>query len=77
MAVMKLNTAVAGPDTNGEPLLLTRDQLAVKLGVTARTVASWDLQGRIPRLTIGRTVRYHADDVLAHLRRVNHGKASK
>lgn len=51
------------------PQLLNRRELATHLGVTSRTVATWDLSGRIPALRIGRTVRYHLDDVLAHLRR--------
>jgi len=56
-----------------QPLLLSRRQLAARLGVTERTAAEWDLRGRIPSLRIGRTVRYCEADVLAWLRRVNGG----
>lgn len=56
-------------ETTGEPALLNRPQLAAKLNVTPRTVATWDAQGRIPRILIGRTVRYHLGDVLDWLRR--------
>lgn len=60
-------------ETNGptaDPLLLNRRQLGEKLGVTDRTIAEWDLTGKIPSIRIGRTVRYSADDVLNWLRRV-------
>jgi len=69
---MKTRTPIGRADTaeqTGEPALLNRPQLAAKLNVTARTVATWDAQGKIPRILIGRTVRYHLGDVLDWLRR--------
>lgn len=66
---MKLPASKAQPEPLGQPLLLTRRQLAHHLNVTERTVAAWDLTGRIPAVRIGRTVRYHADDVIGWLRK--------
>lgn len=66
---MNVTTSKAQPDALGQPLLLTRRQLAHQLNVTERTVAAWDLTGRLPAIRIGRTVRYHADDVLGWLRK--------
>lgn len=57
------------PKSDVQPLLLNRCQLAERLGVTDRTVAEWDLTGKIPSIRIGRTVRYSADDVLNWLRK--------
>ncbi len=71
---MKFNTPIGRADTaeqNGEPALLDRPQLAAKLNVTPRTIATWDAQGRLPRITIGRTVRYHLGDVLDWLRKTS------
>lgn len=50
-------------------LLMNRRQLAGQLGVTERTVATWDAAGRIPAIRIGRVVRYHPEDVLNWLRK--------
>ncbi len=61
--------AVVPPVPVPTPLLVSREHLAVLLGVTGRTVASWDQRGLLPRIRIGRTVRYHPGDVLDHLRR--------
>jgi hypothetical protein len=71
---MKTSTPIGRADTaeqSGEPALLDRPQLAAKLNVTPRTIATWDAQGRLPRITIGRTVRYHLGDVLDWLRKTS------
>jgi len=56
-----------GPDSFGN--LCNRRQLARYLNVTERTVAAWDLSGRIPAIRIGRTVRYDRTEVLRWLQR--------
>ena len=56
-----------GPDPFGG--LVNRRQLAEYLHVTERTVAAWDLCGRIPSIRIGRTVRYDLADVRRWLQR--------
>lgn len=71
---MKIDSPVGRARTteiSTEPALLDRPQLAVKLNVTTRTIATWDAQGKIPAIRIGRTVRYHLDDVIEWLRRVS------
>ena len=70
MAALKTHHPVAAESNIGEPVLLDREQIAAKLGVTSRTIAEWDLQGRIPSIRIGRTVRYHAGDVIDWVRKV-------
>jgi excisionase family DNA binding protein len=62
------------PSPVPEPLLVNRDRLGLLLGVTSRTIATWDDQGLIPAVRIGRAVRYDPSDVLAHLKRVNAGR---
>lgn len=57
----------APPDER--PVLANRNQLAAALGVSGRTVAAWDLGGKIPAIRIGRTVRYSIEDVIAWLRK--------
>ncbi len=66
---VKFDTDCRTPTGTAAPLLLNRRQLAERLGVTDRTIAEWDLTGKIPAIRIGRTVRYSADDVLNWLRR--------
>lgn len=67
--LMRKQSASPHFEPHGAPLLLKRRQLAESLGVTERTVAEWDLTGKIPAIRIGRTVRYSAEDVLAWLRK--------
>lgn len=43
--------------------LWTVAQVADYLGVTTRTVRTWQLHLRLPHLKIGGTVRYHPDEV--------------
>lgn len=66
---MKFDTDYRTSTPTAEPLLLNRRQLAERLGVTDRTIAEWDLTGKIPAIRIGRTVRYCPDDVLNWLRK--------
>lgn len=48
--------------------LINRNQLACKLGVTARTIRNWELEGLLPSIKIGkRTVRYRIEHVIAFL----------
>jgi excisionase family DNA binding protein len=67
---MKVDDVYSTQTHTAEPLLLNRRQLAERLGVTDRTIAEWDLTGKIPAIRIGRTVRYSAGDVLNWLRKV-------
>ncbi len=48
--------------------LLSKKQLAERLGVTARTLDTWMVQRRIPYLKIGRTVRFSLSEVSMHLK---------
>jgi len=60
--------------------LVPVEVMAFRLGVSTRTLHTWTKQGLVPRVTIGRTVRYDVADVMAHLKRservVSHGKAA-
>jgi hypothetical protein len=57
--------------------LLSRVQLALKLGVTPRTIATWDAMGLIPRIKIGNTVRYSLEDVIAWSKRCEPKQGAK
>ena len=48
--------------------LLSKRQLAERLGVTSRTIDTWMAQQRIPYLKIGRSVRFSFDEVSSHLK---------
>lgn len=54
--------------STGTPLLLTAQQLARALGVSRRTLTTWDQRGIIPSLCVGRVRRYELDRVRAALR---------
>ena len=48
--------------------LVNRNQLAYELGVTARTIRNWELEGLLPSIKIGkRTVRYRIEHVISFL----------
>jgi excisionase family DNA binding protein len=47
--------------------LLTKAELAPRLGITTRTVDSWMAKGYLPFLKIGRTVRFRLSDVELYL----------
>jgi excisionase family DNA binding protein len=53
--------------------LLNKHQLAVKLGVSKRTVDAWMRAKRLPFIKVGKSVRFHWPDVLQKLQtlRVN------
>lgn len=57
-----------------EPLL-TKDQLAVMLGIKPRTVAKWALAGKLPTLRVGCLLRFKWADVEAALRQGGNGGA--
>ena len=50
------------------PILLTAQQLAKALGVSRRTLTTWDQRGIIPSLCVGRVRRYELDRVRSALR---------
>lgn len=50
------------------PDLLTARQLAAALGISRRTLTTWDQRGIIPSLRVGRVRRYEPDRVRAALR---------
>lgn len=56
----------AAPETAA--ILLTAQQLARALGVSRRTLTTWDQRGIIPSLCVGRVRRYELDRVRAALR---------
>lgn len=49
------------------PLLLTPDEVAYRLRVTARTVRRWCQEGRLRSFRHGKVVRIYADDLAAAL----------
>jgi excisionase family DNA binding protein len=50
--------------------LIDRQDLARELKVTTRTIGTWQRQGRIPHIKIGRrTVRFDLADVVAFLKK--------
>ena len=56
--------------TPKQPRLQTAEQVGAVLGVSARTVLLWRLQGRIPGIQVTHyTVRFDLDEVLAALKR--------
>ena len=53
--------------------LLNKRELAVKLGISKRSVSDWMKRGYLPFLKLGTVVRFRWDDVVKKLseRRVN------
>lgn len=47
--------------------LLNKRGIAVKCGISKRTVDQWMKKGRLPFIKIGKSVRFHWPDVLAKL----------
>ena len=58
------NSATVDDATDG---LLNKRSLAVKLGISKRTVDSWMKNRRLPFIKIGKTVRFRWPDVLEKL----------
>ena len=58
------NSATVDDATDG---LLNKRSLAVKLGISKRTVDSWMKNRRLPFIKIGKTVRFRWSDVLEKL----------
>ena len=48
--------------------LLNKRKLAIKLGISMRTVSVWMEQKRLPYIKVGRSVRFVWGDVLKKLR---------
>ena len=53
--------------------LLTKTELAKRVGVTTRTIESWMRLGYVPFIKIGRSVRFDPEDVMRALKR-RHGR---
>ena len=53
--------------------LITKKQLAKRVGVTPRTIESWMRLGHVPYIKIGRSVRFDEEGVLKSLKR-RHGR---
>ncbi|WP_353890996.1 helix-turn-helix domain-containing protein [Algoriphagus sediminis] len=53
--------------TSKPKLILTTDQLMLKLGVTRPTLSKWRKEGRIPFIQEGSVVRYDLEKVLEAL----------
>jgi excisionase family DNA binding protein len=49
--------------------LLTKHQLAMRIGVSMRTVETWMARKLVPHIKIGKTVRFHWSDVEQALKR--------
>ena len=49
------------------PELLTRAEAARLLRVSERTLDRWSIEGHLPRVLLGRAVRYRVDDIAAAL----------
>jgi excisionase family DNA binding protein len=50
--------------------LIDREDLARELKVTSRTIGTWQREGRIPHIKIGRrTVRFDLADVVSFLKK--------
>lgn len=54
-------------DDNASARLLTKRELAERLGVSCRTLDDWQRRGRICYFKIGKACRYRWDDVLEKL----------
>lgn len=50
-----------------EPIIMTGDELCVKLDVTIQTLIRWRHKGKIPYMQIGSSVRYDYAKVLEAL----------
>jgi excisionase family DNA binding protein len=65
------HVAAAGlesPAASPQLTLISKKELAERLGVSTRTIDSWISSGRIRYLKIGRAVRFSFDDVASHLK---------
>ncbi len=60
------NAAATVDDANHDRLLKKRE-LAKRLGISNRTLDSWQRQGKIVHFKIGRSCRYRWPDVIAKL----------
>ena len=54
-------------------VLIKKEQLARRVGVTTRTLESWMRLGYVPFIKIGRSVRFDPEDVMRALKR-RHGR---
>ena len=61
-------TETESPAPARDYALLSKKQLAERIGVSARTLDTWIEQRRIPYLKIGRTVRFSLSEVSEHLK---------
>lgn len=67
--MMTSSTSSSPPSSaTPEPVLLTAQQLARALGISRRTLTTWDQRGIIPSLRVGRVRRYELDRVRDALR---------
>jgi excisionase family DNA binding protein len=55
--------------TEADERLLTKSQLALRVGVSMRTIESWMAKKLIPYIKIRKTVRFHWPDVEQALKR--------
>ena len=62
-ATKPLPASTSSPDE-----MLTKDELATKLKVTARTLEKWQAAGLLPYFKISSVVLFYWPDVLAHLK---------
>ena len=63
-----------------ESVFLTKPEVAVRYGVSTRTVDNWMKEGVVPHFKVGKLVRFRAnecDDALGKLRLVSTQRKSK
>jgi len=53
--------------TTSSDEILDKPETAKRLKISTRTLDQWMRGGRVPFFKIGKTVRFHWSDVLAHL----------
>jgi excisionase family DNA binding protein len=74
--MLLINTVTMSNNTPTAPLLAAtmsddelseKPEIANRLKISIRTLDEWMRDGRVPFLKIGKTVRFHWPEVLAHL----------
>jgi excisionase family DNA binding protein len=55
--------AMPEKSANGHDELLTPDEVAAMLKMTPARVLDWGRQGKLPRIKLGKFVRFHRADV--------------
>ena len=62
-----LGGAILPSAEKGSDVMLTKEELAVRLNVAVRTIENWQADGLLPYLKIAYIVRFYWPEVLDHL----------